>query len=310
MKPRSLEAEPVVADRRVIGIWGRQLANVREQIERAVTGLTSRFAGIVARLDNTVDSSETRSRQQAEEASQDAQDADKHLGAVVDALRQIREGRNALAEELGAIVARTSELQKMADEVRQIAFQTNMLSLNAAIEAAHAGEAGRGFAVVAHEVRLLSDSSREMGQSINNRVAGINEALQGIAERSRSVAGLDEAAIATSEKNIRAVLQRQRERIQDYARSAESVRGEAASIRDDVEGSLVDLQFQDRVSQILAQIVETMQGGDTAGNGVDDDTGHDPLLDDIARSYTTAEQRAIHVGQAAGAATPGAAEFF
>jgi methyl-accepting chemotaxis protein len=279
-----------------------------------VVALTQRFGGIVGRLDNTISSSQSKSSQHASAAATDAQQAETNLTEVIQALHAIQQSRAALAQEITAIVTYTGELQKMADEVKQIAFQTNMLSLNAAIEAAHAGESGKGFSVVAHEVQLLSKASRETGQNIYQRVTTINDALLKIAERNESVSGYDNAAIERSEKSITEVLQRQRARMEQLSREAESARNDSAAIRDDVENSLIEFQFQDRVSQILAQITQAMtEYGSAAGLAMDAPSGmhaSNDHLASMARSYTTEEQRRIHSGLDAETVRPQAATFF
>ncbi len=286
----------------VAEIWAKQLDNVRGQVESAITSLTLSFSGIVERLDKSIAESQRRSDEQSTGARGDSAEAERCLSAVVAALRNIQESRQALTDEISSIVSHIGELQKMADEVRQLAFQTNMLSLNAAIEAAHAGEAGRGFAVVAQEVRVLSAASRDTGHKIDERVSAINKSLQSIAARNRSVADIDRGAVETSEQNIAAVLRRQRERLEDAARAADAVRKDSTATRNDVEDSLVQLQFQDRVSQILTQLSSTMRASDALTNDVQ--------LEAMRSQYTTDEQRRIHDGLEAETVAPQSATFF
>jgi methyl-accepting chemotaxis protein len=286
----------------VAGIWARQLDNVRGQVEGAITALTQSFSGIVERLDKTIDESQRHSNEQSTGATQDTAEAERCLTAVIEALRGIQDSRQALNEEIGNIVSHIAELQKMADDVRQLAFQTNMLSLNAAIEAAHAGEAGRGFAVVAQEVRVLSAASRDTGNKIDERVSAINQSLKSIAVRNQSVSEIDRGAVQASEQNIAAVLRRQRERLEDSARAAEGVRRDSVATRNDVEDSLVQLQFQDRVSQILTQLSATMRASDALTSDVQ--------LEAMKSQYTTDEQRRIHEGLEAEAVAPQSATFF
>jgi methyl-accepting chemotaxis protein len=295
-------------------IWARQIDNAREQTEAAVVGLAARFGGIVEKLDSHIASSQKDSERQASEAALDGKQAEANLAEVIGALREIQRSRDVLTQEISAIVAYTSELQKMAEEVKMIAFQTNMLSLNAAIEAAHAGESGKGFAVVAHEVQALSKASRDTGQNINLRIAAINEALRKIGAHNESVSGYDNAAIQRSESSIRTVLERQRERVNQFTSAARSSHAESATIRDDIEDALVKLQFQDRVSQILAQTTQSMQQMDgssdasvASSNVVDLDRKR---LDQMASSYTTEEQRRIHAGLEADTVAPREVTFF
>jgi methyl-accepting chemotaxis protein len=88
---------------------------------------------------------------------------------------------NATMEEVAqvseAFVNQTHEMNKILDSIRDISNQTNLLSLNASIEAARAGDAGRGFAVVADEIRKLSDSSEELVEKIAKIVNSIQLSL-------------------------------------------------------------------------------------------------------------------------------------
>jgi methyl-accepting chemotaxis protein len=286
-------------------IWARQIENARQQTEDAIVRLTGLFGDIVSKLDRSIAVSQRQSDSHASEVRLDGEQARARLSQVITDLKDAQTSRDVLNREIAAIVAFTDDLSKMAEEVKVIAFQTNMLSLNAAIEAAHAGSSGNGFAVVAQEVRQLSTASRNTGQNINARITSINEALRKIATQNEAVSGSDREIIQRSEDNIRAVLDRQSERIGQFMAAAEHTRRENGEIKSNIEDALVHLQFQDRVSQILAQLASAMQAADELSGELA--AGH---LNDFSKGYTTDEQRRIHAGQEAASVAPQEVTFF
>jgi methyl-accepting chemotaxis protein len=294
-----------VASPGALGIWSRQIENARQQTEDAIVTLSGLFDGIAHGLDQSIAASQREYDSQSGEARQDGEQAQALLSQVLADLRDAQGGRDILNQEVASIVAFTDDLSTMAEEVRVIAFQTNMLSLNAAIEAAHAGASGAGFAVVAQGVRQLSMASRDAGQKINARVVAINDALRRMASHNATVSGGDREILARAEDNIRAVLQRQRERVEKFIAAAGDTRRRNQDTKEKIEDALVQLQFQDRVSQILSQISSAMQAADSLSSDIADIS-----LDQVASGYTTDEQRQIHAGKDAQTVAPQAVTFF
>jgi methyl-accepting chemotaxis protein len=299
-------------------IMARQVENARDQTEQAIVALTTRFRGLVSSLDNAVAASEEVSGDGGRELRSTMEDGKRQLLTVIEALTVIQDGRATLIEEIRALGGYTSELSKLATAVEQIAFNTNILSLNAAIEAAHAsGDAGRGFAVVAQEVRQQASASRNTGKEIGKMIDHINQSLKNILGANERVTERDASAVKDSEDSINKVLEHFGGMTGRLLTSANEFRRESAVIKDEIMEAMVQLQFQDRVSQILTHVVQTIDDLPVlAATLSDSDTSTDAraaareYLEEKAQGYTTEEQRRLHNGEAAGATEPQAAEFF
>ena len=145
---------------------------------------------------------------QAERVASQTGEVSQHSAAAVNGLAseisRISDEVGRLATTLTSLGRRSGEMNAIIGAIRDIADQTNLLALNAAIEAARAGEAGRGFAVVADEVRKLAErtakSTVEIGRLIESTHGDIQSALSDMNETQRSVAsGLNASQTVATE---------------------------------------------------------------------------------------------------------------
>jgi len=126
-----------------------------------------------------------------------------------------RAGLQGVASDIQEIAKESEGLLEINSVMENIASQTNLLSMNAAIEAAHAGEAGKGFAVVADEIRKLAESSGEQSKTIGTVLKKIKSSIDKITQSTDSVLNRFEAidsgvkTVAEQEENIRNAMEEQ-----------------------------------------------------------------------------------------------------
>ena len=135
--------------------------------------------------------------------SESTQKQSKSLEETANAVREITESMQGVDSKAQEVIQQGDDIKKILGFIAEIADQTNLLALNAAIEAARAGEHGRGFAVVADEVRNLAERTQkslgEIGASVNLLVQSINDMgesikvqMEGIEHINESIAQLEE----------------------------------------------------------------------------------------------------------------------
>jgi methyl-accepting chemotaxis protein len=299
--------------------WTTHLGTAQTQMRDATEQLLQGFLQILEQLDAIIDPDRGHpgvpvSAGALDQRAQILADCDARLRSLLANFHSFVQSRDEVMQSVRSLAGASASLGDMAEDVAKLARQTNLLSLNAAIEAARAGPSGRGFAVVATEVRRLSTESGDTGKRIGAQVSQFGQCMRAALSQAAEHTEHDAGVIRESEQTINQVVEQVDLAVaQLNARAQElSARGEA--VRTQVEQLMVAFQFQDRVHQIMDQVnqsiasaVACLQQSLLEGRAPDAAVWSELL----SAGYTTEEQRSALGGTpAASSASSSDTTFF
>jgi methyl-accepting chemotaxis protein len=279
----------------ILPVWLRHIGSAKHQTEEAVTELASSFSSIVQQFDSAGFGGVSASGTGGDKDTTISLLAlsERQLTPVVSSMEKIIDSKDGLLKGVRNLQLATHELKDMASDVSLIAHHTNILAINAAIEAARAGQAGRGFAVIAAEIRKLSQQSAESSKQITARMAQVTQTMQQTLEVAATSSERDRQVVSVTSQVIEDVLIN----IRTLGSEALRMREQGNIIRTDVERLLVSLQFEDRIRQILSLVDDDInrlhQSVAIAGAGVNSDVPTPAQwLHDLDGKYTMEDERA------------------
>lgn len=180
----------------------------------------------------------------ASAADQQAREGDKVVGEAIAQIEKLAAEVGRSTEAMTLLEQESDKIGKVMDVIKAVAQQTNLLALNAAIEAARAGEAGRGFAVVADEVRGLAQRTQQSTEEIEGLVAGLQNGTRQVSDIMLSSRTLTDSSVqltrkaGTSLESITLTVSNIQAMNQQIAAAAE----QQSSVADEISRSIINVR--------------------------------------------------------------------
>ncbi|KPC55039.1 methyl-accepting chemotaxis protein [Amantichitinum ursilacus] len=229
-----------------------QLAETTEQINRAAAAGAESTSSMAAAVEQVtvsiahVADNASDARQLSEAARQSASSGGEEIVATVANIREIDQAIAEAGRMVGMLGEDTQRVTAIVAVIKDVADQTNLLALNAAIEAARAGEQGRGFAVVADEVRKLAERTALATVDIRNTVEQIGSSSQDVARAMAATVERAHECASTAERAGAAIEAIDR----DVNAGGSAIGGIAQALQEHKSGAQLIAQQVERVSQM------------------------------------------------------------
>ena len=189
---------------------------------------------------------------------------------------ETRSSAAGIAQVTQEMSTESESLLEASDVIQHIAAQTNLLAMNAAIEAAHAGEAGKGFAVVADEIRKLSEDSALQGKNITAALKNLKQKIDAIAIDSAAVEDIFEESLALTDTVMQkqdAIMQAMTAQNTNSANMLHNITTIKEITTKVSEGSTGMMHLSSKAAQVLASLSEITHTIDAAINQMNANAG-------------------------------------
>lgn len=245
--------------RAVVPIWQRNVEAARQDGEKQMNDIVEAFAAIQQSLDQVLGATNPTAGTGAGSSEHLLDSCKPQVDDLLEPTRRAFAHHNAMLETLLQAREDLSTLRTVTGRITQIAGNTHLVALNAAIEASRAGEAGRSFAIVAQEVRQLAQRCAEGAQTIDARLTAMDERLGHLAA-SGSRQHSDEQELAwQAEERARAVVRRILDEMVSLRGDTGAMRLARLEVGQALDRLYEGMQHQDRQSQMLVNVTKDMQ---------------------------------------------------
>ena len=274
---------------KVLGLLEQQLISINRDVENSVVGICSGFNGMAQRAQAAVAAAQNVSAQNA--IAQNAEppnaaalnatskkkanrNADASIASAEDPIVEMQKVLEALlinvqascqfsqnaAAKLLHLEQRLASVEKIVAEVEDIAGRAKMVALNGRIEAARLGEAGKAFGVVAQETKDLADKAAQTSQSIRQSITKLATELASTTADMQLRAESDTVGFQQTNAVASELLTKLDAAHRRMSESIDNTFKINVALQGDIAKAVMSLQFQDRVSQCVFHVIETLSG--------------------------------------------------
>jgi len=270
---------------------------VNDLVQNAIFQLTDSFHGLNTQTDKqTAFLHELLHQNDDGHLDKFVSETEKLLAYFVEQVLNTSKDSMYLMHRLDDMTVKVNSIFSLLDDVKDIASQTNLLALNAAIEAARAGEAGRGFAVVADEVRKLSRKSDDFSDEISRLTTEVKHTLSEATEVVNKVVSADMNVALSSKQQVSEMSDSMAGLDQRTNHVIAQTQETSQQINVMVNQAVTSLQFEDMCTQLLTHITRRINAVSDLSelvDGLHEARMNPSLLDDYRDSLTKLEESLI-----------------